>query len=60
VPFDSNAYARALLESQVRKLRGWVVEPGTFQVATKAGHFVHRDDPEVVVAAIRHLVNVQR
>ena len=43
-------------ESQVRRLRTWVREGGTFEVATNSGHSIHVDDPARVVAAIRNLV----
>jgi len=56
LPFDTSAYARAMHESQIRRLRTWVREGGTFEVATNSGHSVHVDDPERVVAAIRNLV----
>jgi pimeloyl-ACP methyl ester carboxylesterase len=55
LPFDTSAYAKAMHESQVRRLRAWVVEGGTFEVATSSGHSVHVDDPQRVINAIRHL-----
>jgi pimeloyl-ACP methyl ester carboxylesterase len=60
LPFDTRAYARAMHESQVRRLRSWVKAGGTFEVATNSGHNVHVDDPERVVAAIRNLVERAR
>lgn len=56
MPFDTRAYANALHESQVRRLRAWVQGGGTFHSAEKAGHFVHRDEPELVIGEIRKLV----
>jgi len=60
VPFDAAAYANAMHESQVRRLRGWVMNGGTFQVAANAGHIVHADDPQLVIDAIRGLVDRTR
>ena len=60
LPFDTEAYARAMHESQVRRLRTWAREGGTFEVATASGHSVHVDDPERVVAAIQNLVERAR
>jgi pimeloyl-ACP methyl ester carboxylesterase len=57
LPFDTRAYANALHDSQVRRLRGWVRNGGTFHLAASAGHFVHRDDPELVIHAIRKLAD---
>jgi pimeloyl-ACP methyl ester carboxylesterase len=56
LPFDTRAYAKAMHESQVRRLETWVRTGGTFEVATNSGHSVHVDDPGRVVAAIRNLV----
>ncbi len=58
LPFDTKAYAKATLESRITRLRGWVVDGGTFEVAASAGHFVHADVPELVIAAIGHLVKI--
>jgi pimeloyl-ACP methyl ester carboxylesterase len=60
LPFNTVAYAKAMHESQVRRLRAWVVEGGTFEVATNSGHSVHVDDPERVINAIRLLVGRAR
>jgi pimeloyl-ACP methyl ester carboxylesterase len=54
------AYAHAMHESQVRRLRSWAMKGGTFQVAANAGHIVHADDPELVIDAIRSLVDRTR
>ena len=56
VPFDARAYAEAMHASQVRRLKAWVRNGGTFEVATASGHNVHVDDPARVVAAIRNLI----
>jgi len=55
MPFDAKAYAEAMHESQVRRLRSWVVDGGTFQLATGSGHFIHADAPDLVIAEIRRL-----
>jgi hypothetical protein len=60
LPFDTSAYAKALHESQVRRLRAWVVEGGAFEVATSSGHSVHVDDPDRVINAIRRLAGSAR
>jgi pimeloyl-ACP methyl ester carboxylesterase len=60
LPFDAAAYAHAMHESQVRRLRSWVMKGGTFQVAANAGHIVHADDPELVIDAIHSLVDRTR
>jgi hypothetical protein len=60
LPFDTAAYAKAMHESQVRRLRAWVSEGGTFEVVTNSGHSVHVDDPAHVINAIRHLVEGTR
>jgi pimeloyl-ACP methyl ester carboxylesterase len=56
VPFDAKAYADAMHKSQLARLRGWVAEGGTFEIAETAGHMIHVDDRERVIAAIRRLV----
>ena len=60
VPFDAQAYAKAMHESQVRRLRSWAGNGGTFQVASESGHFIHADDPQLVIAAIRALLDRAR
>jgi pimeloyl-ACP methyl ester carboxylesterase len=60
VPFDATAYANAMHESQVRRLRTWVKNGGTFQVAANAGHIVHVDDPPLIIDAIRNLIDRTR
>ena len=56
LPFDSTKYAAAFYQLRLRRLRGWVQPPGEFIVATSAGHFVHRDEPQVVIDAVRRLI----
>lgn len=58
--FDVKAFAAAMQELRVKRLRTWVTGRGTFDVASGAGHFVHRDDPQRVIEAIRALVAPQR
>lgn len=54
-PFDVKAFAAAMQELRVKRLRAWVTGRGTFEVATESGQFVHRDEPERVITAIRAL-----
>ena len=56
LPFDSTKYAASLYQLRLRQLRGWVRPPGEFIVATSAGHFVHRDEPQLVIDAVRRLL----
>jgi pimeloyl-ACP methyl ester carboxylesterase len=56
MPFDTKAYAQAMHARQVKSLRNWVTEGGTFEVVAEAGHSIHVDSPSVVIAAIQRLV----
>lgn len=58
--FDTKAYATAFYQSRVQRLKGWAMHGGTFEIAPKAGHFVHVDEPERVIAAIRALLGMTR
>lgn len=62
LPFDGEELARAILESRTEALRGWMPEGkgGQFLVAGNSGHAIHRDEPTLVIDAIRHLVEVAR
>lgn len=60
LPFDAAAYADAMHKSQVSRLQAWVVGTGTFEVAANSGHFVQEEEPELVVKAIRRLVESGR
>lgn len=60
VSFDAKAYVAAMLDLRVKRLRSWATGQGTFELVSGAGHFIHRDDPERVIAAIRALVVPQR
>jgi pimeloyl-ACP methyl ester carboxylesterase len=57
VPFDGEAYARALQDARVSALPAWVKGKGRFLVVEGAGHFVYRDAPDVIVAEIERLMN---
>jgi pimeloyl-ACP methyl ester carboxylesterase len=56
IPFDARAYAEAMQASRVERLRAWASGDGSFHIADSAGHMIHMDDPELVVDAIRRLV----
>jgi pimeloyl-ACP methyl ester carboxylesterase len=58
LPFDTEAYARATLEQRTLNLRSWanVERGGEFVVLEGAGHFVHVEEPALVVSAIRELL----
>jgi pimeloyl-ACP methyl ester carboxylesterase len=60
LPFDSAAYALAMYQDRLQRLRGWVREPGSFLVASDSGHIVHADAPEAVIEAIRRLVGIEQ
>lgn len=60
VPFDGNAYARALQSARVEGLRQWSHDGGRYLVIDDAGHFVHRDAPEVVITELQRLVQSAR
>jgi pimeloyl-ACP methyl ester carboxylesterase len=58
LPFDTEAFARATLERRAVNLRAWanVERGGEFVVLEGAGHFVHVEEPALVVSAIRELL----
>jgi pimeloyl-ACP methyl ester carboxylesterase len=58
MPFDVRAYAHAMQQSRVTRLRSWAGERGTFEVVAGSGHMIHVQRPDVVIAAIRNLLNV--
>jgi pimeloyl-ACP methyl ester carboxylesterase len=60
VPFDGEAYARALQNARVTGLRPWAHTGGRYLVVDGAGHFVHRDAPDVVIREIRSLIDATR
>jgi pimeloyl-ACP methyl ester carboxylesterase len=60
VPFDGDAYARALQDARVKSLPQWVQGSGRYLLVDGAGHFVHRDAPDVVVNEIKRLVDGSR
>jgi pimeloyl-ACP methyl ester carboxylesterase len=59
LPFDTKRYADATQQARLRRLREWVRREGEFVVATNAGHMVHADEPELVIGAIRRLVQAR-
>jgi pimeloyl-ACP methyl ester carboxylesterase len=60
VPFDGNAYVGALQSARVEGLRQWSHDGGRYLVVDGAGHFVHQDAPEVVIAELQRLVHSAR
>jgi pimeloyl-ACP methyl ester carboxylesterase len=56
LPFDAKKYAEALYQLRLQRLRAWVRAPGEYKVAEHSGHFIHRDEPQVVLDAIRRLL----
>jgi tetratricopeptide (TPR) repeat protein len=58
LPVDWAGLRAAELAQRVRKMGAWVLDApdGLFAVARHAGHFVHQDDAELVVDAIRRVV----
>ena len=56
LPFDAKKYAEALYQLRLQRLRAWVRAPGEFKVAEQSGHFVHRQEPQVVIDAIGRLL----
>jgi pimeloyl-ACP methyl ester carboxylesterase len=60
VPFDGAAYAKALQNARVIGLRQWTHGSGRYLVVEGAGHFVHRDAPDVVVNEIKSLIDGSR
>lgn len=60
LPFDTDAYVRALQNARLVGLRPWAHDGGRYLVVDNAGHFVHRDAPEVVIAEIQTLIDSTR
>ena len=60
VPFDGEAYAKALQSARVAALPSWAHSGGQFVVVEGAGHFVYRDNPDVVVKEIQRLIDTSR
>jgi pimeloyl-ACP methyl ester carboxylesterase len=56
LPFDTAAYAAAIQENRVQRLRSWAIAPGEYIVASNSGHSVHAEDANLVIEAIRHLI----
>lgn len=60
VPFDGEAYAKALQSARVSALPSWSRSGGQFLVVEGTGHFVYRDAPDVVVKEIQRLIDGPR
>ena len=60
LPFDGDAYARALQSFRVKGLQPWAQADGRYLVVDGAGHFVHTDAPDIVISEIRRLVDSTR
>jgi pimeloyl-ACP methyl ester carboxylesterase len=60
VPFDGDAYAKALQAARENALRSWAQEGGRYQVVEGTGHFVYRDAPDAVLEEIRTLIQRTR
>lgn len=60
LPFDTRAYANAMHRNQVTRLRSWVKNGGTFEMAAASGHMVHRDAVDMVVAEVRRMLALRR
>jgi len=60
VPFDGDAYARALQAARLSGLRQWTQPSGRYLVVDGAGHFVHRDAPDIVIKEIQSLIDGTR
>ena len=56
VPFDGEAYSKALQTTRVSGLRPWAQSGGQYLVVEGAGHFVYRDAPDVVFKEIQALI----
>ena len=59
LPFNTTAYATAMQARRVKLLPAWVAGAGRFIVAENAGHSVHVDAPQLVVAEIERLLGVK-
>ncbi len=60
VPFDGDAYAKALQAARLEGLRSWSQRSGRYLVVEGAGHFVYRDAPDVVITEIQRLIDSAR
>lgn len=56
LPFDADAYAKSIQDGRRTRLQAWIRPGGSFIEAANAGHFVHVDEPDLVVDAIRTLL----
>jgi pimeloyl-ACP methyl ester carboxylesterase len=57
-PYDFRTHFEAKLRNQIQRLSEWTLAApeGWLVVARNSGHAIHRDHPDVVVDAIRHVV----
>ena len=60
VPFDGDAYVKALQDVRVDRLRQWAQGIGRYLVVEGAGHFIHRDAPDLVIQEIQRLIAATR
>ena len=56
IAFDTKRYAEISQQRRVERLRAWARRGGEFIVAANARHNVHADDPDLVITAIRRLL----
>ena len=60
VTFDGDAYVKALQRARVTGLREWAQASGQYLIVDGAGHFVHRDAPDIVIKEIQRLIDMMR
>ncbi len=60
VTFDGDAFVTALQAARLSGLRPWAQGGGRYLVVDGAGHFVHRDAPDVVIKEIQRLIDGAR
>lgn len=60
IPFDSEAYGKALHNTRADRLRSWAHDGGRYAIVEGTGHFVHRDAPDVVITEIQTLIASHR
>lgn len=58
MPFDPRAAFDVVLQQSLRKMSAWALAApeGLLVLATHAGHYVHQDDPALVVDAIHRVL----
>lgn len=57
--FDFDRWNRALFRHEMKRLIDWTLDSpdGIFILADQSGHFIQHDEPELVLSAIRYVVN---